>query len=169
MKSKFGATWSVTRVTRLCAAGVLGLVVSGVLLAWLEPVRGSVVSTSIAAEFCAIAPAEARAGPADAAAVQLSAAVPPDSALTTDADFVPVAATQGDVVRVTVASPREGGVAVHGLLDVRPIAARDRVTVEFRAIYSGRFPIHFHGADGSHLQIAAIEVAPRALPLQARK
>lgn len=171
MKSKVGGA----RVLRLCAAGVLGLAVSGVLLAWLEPVRGSVVSgsavsSSTGAEFCATAPAEARAGPADVAAVSLSAAVPPASALVTEADFVAVPAAQGDVVRVTVASPREGAVAVHGLLDVRPMAARQQVTVEFRAIYSGRFPVHFHGADGSHLQIAAIEVAPRsATGAQARR
>jgi len=82
-------------------------------------------------------------------------------------DTAPTRATvhQRDVVRVSVASPRDGAVTVHGLSDLQPISADGHVTFEFRAIYSGRFPVHFHGMDGSHIEIAAFEVMPATVAL----
>ena len=36
----------------------------------------------------------------------------------------------------------------------------ERATLRFRAIYSGRFPLHFHGVDGSHIGVWALNVSP---------
>jgi hypothetical protein len=143
---------------RALAGAILIGVTTTVLCAWLQPSHEQ--SVPMADAFCALAPQQARATPGDPADLQFAATVPletPPAGLMANYNL---AATQGDVIRVSVSSPRDGGVAVHGLLDVRPIAADGKVTVEFRAIYSGRFPVHFHGADGSHFEIAAIEVMP---------
>jgi hypothetical protein len=69
---------------------------------------------------------------------------------------------KGDVVEFAVASPRPGRVAVHGLFDAEPVQVGTVVKVAFRAVYTGRFPLHFHGSDGSHFEIAALEVLPQA-------
>ena len=149
-----------SRTKRGLASATLATAVAAVIFAWLQPSHGQVpAALSDAGAFCATAPAEAHATPADRADLQLNATVPRE----TPTEWVAassIAAAKGDVVRVAVTSPRDGGVAVHGLMDVRPIHAGESITVEFRAIYSGRFPIHFHGVDGSHVEIAAIEVLP---------
>jgi hypothetical protein len=148
-----------SRTKRGLAAAALAATGAAVIFAWLQPSHGQVPAALSDPAFCTVAPDEARATPADPADVQFNATVP----FTNPTDWVvasSVAAAKGDVVRVSVTSPRDGGIAVHGLMDLRPMHARDRITVEFRAIYSGRFPIHFHGADGSHFEIAAIEVLP---------
>jgi len=62
------------------------------------------------------------------------------------------------VLEFDVQSPRRGGLAVHGLSDLVRIERGQRVKVRLRAIYSGRFPLHFHGIDGSHFEIAVVEV-----------
>lgn len=147
------------RAGRALAGIVLTATVAGVLFAWLQPSQSHPVAVLDSA-FCVLAPAEAHAGPADRADVNLNATVPLATPPVGLMAATGVSAAKGDVVRVTVTSPRDGGIAVHGLLDVRPISAGARVTVEFRAIYSGRFPVHFHGADGSHFEVSAIEVLP---------
>jgi hypothetical protein len=68
--------------------------------------------------------------------------------------------TQGSVVEYTVSSARPGAVAVHGLLDPCPIAVGVDTKVAFRAIYSGQFPLHFHGVDSSHIELAGLVVTP---------
>lgn len=142
------------------AAAFLAATVAAVLFAWFHPAQGQAAAPLFDAAFCALAPTEARATPGDKADVTLAAVVPMETPAAGLEAATGAAAAKGDVVRVSVTSPRDGGVAVHGLLDVRPIAAGERVSFEFRAIYTGRFPIHFHGADGTHFEIAAIEVLP---------
>jgi hypothetical protein len=77
---------------------------------------------------------------------------------------IPASATRpiakGDVVEFRVASDRPGTLAVHGLTDLKPVVVGGVATVAFRAIYTGRFPLHFHGTDGSHIEIAALDVMP---------
>jgi hypothetical protein len=67
---------------------------------------------------------------------------------------------QGDVIEFVVTSPRPGVVVLHGLVEPQPIASGGQVTVAFRAIYSGRFALHFHGDDGSHFELVALNVMP---------
>lgn len=67
---------------------------------------------------------------------------------------------EGEVVEFTVSSRRAGQLAVHGLTDMEPIAAGGSRTFAFRAIYSGRFPLHFHGPQGQHVEIAALDILP---------
>ena len=152
------------RSRRGLAVAALAAVVAVVAFASLRPSHGEAIAAATDPEFCAVAPTEALAGPADRADVQLNATVPIETPTEwVVADSVPAA--KGNVVRVSVTSPRDGGIAVHGLMDLRPMHAGERITVEFRAIYSGRFPIHFHGADGSHIEIAAVEVMPTLVSL----
>jgi hypothetical protein len=72
-----------------------------------------------------------------------------------------VRVAKGAVVRVSVWSPRRGSVAVHGLLALQPVAADGTIVAAFRTLHTGRFPLHFHGADGTHQEIAAFEVLQR--------
>ena len=64
----------------------------------------------------------------------------------------------GDVVEFRVTSPRTGALAVHGLSELVRIAPETVGVVRFRAIYAGRFPLHFHGLDQSHFEVAVVEV-----------
>jgi hypothetical protein len=67
---------------------------------------------------------------------------------------------QGDVVEFVVTSRRPGTVVVHGLTDERRVVANAQLSMQFRAIYSGRFALHFHGDDGSHFELMALNVMP---------
>ena len=67
---------------------------------------------------------------------------------------------QGEVVEIVVTSQRPGAVVVHGLTDEKPVGADGQVIIRFRAIYSGRFPLHFHGDDGTHLDLMSLSVLP---------
>ena len=67
---------------------------------------------------------------------------------------------RGEVVEFRITAPIEGAASVHGLSDLVLMKAGERATLRFRAIYSGRFPLHFHGADGSHIGVWALDVAP---------
>lgn len=125
---------------------------------------------AIGSEFCATSAPEARVRPGDKIDRRYGAAVPLD----TPPPGMPSletahAITQGDVVQFEVASPRSGQVAVHGLYDAQTLQVGGVVRVAFRAVYSGRFPLHFHGADGSHFEIAAVEVLPASMALAREK
>jgi len=73
-------------------------------------------------------------------------------------------ASKGDVIGVNVSTPRPGSIAVHGLMDTKKATVGAMTSGSFRAIYTGRFPLHFHGADGSHFEIAVVEVGPESRP-----
>jgi hypothetical protein len=84
----------------------------------------------------------------------LSAALPvPDGR-----EAPPQQVRQGQVVEFRVRSAREGALAVHGLTDVIRVRAGQDVVVRFKALYGGRFPLHFHGPDLSHFEVAVLEV-----------
>lgn len=71
-----------------------------------------------------------------------------------------VRARKNEVIEFVVSSARPGSVAVHGLLENRPVVVGGELHVAIRTVYTGRFPLHFHGDDGSHFEIAAVEVRP---------
>lgn len=66
--------------------------------------------------------------------------------------------TRGDIVEVRIDSPRAGFVAVHGILDEHRVGQAGSIFVKLQLKYTGRFPLHFHGADGSHFEVAVFEV-----------
>jgi hypothetical protein len=156
-------------VRRAIAAATLASTALAAAIALVTPVQPrSAVSPKeawLAAQFCLPPPEAAHATARDTANLAMSVGVPRTDPRV--GDMAPTRATvhQRDVVRVSVASPRDGAVTVHGLSDLQPISADGHVTFEFRAIYSGRFPVHFHGMDGSHIEIAAFEVMPATVAL----
>jgi hypothetical protein len=135
----------------VAAAGMAGL--------WFSQPRAS-TQASDAPAFCTTTPPEAQADVTQPPDRQVATSVPMASPRYGDA-VSSLEVRQGDVVRVQVRSPRAGGVAVHGLLDTTPVVTGSEITVAFRAIYSGRFPLHFHGADGSHFEVMVFQVMPR--------
>lgn len=68
------------------------------------------------------------------------------------------AVKKDDVIEFDVSTARSGAVAVHGLFDPLTVIPGAVTRVKLKAIYSGRFPLHFHGDDGSHFEIAALEI-----------
>jgi hypothetical protein len=178
MSSSFAAppSESTQRPTRLpaarCKRGRIGLTlgvvgVAAALALWARtpasPSAGD--ETALAGlEFCAPIPAEAQVAPGTSADWRYAAQVPlanpaPDAVLS--ATSHPVG--KGDVVRFDVTSPRRGAITVHGLHDLQRVQVGSTVSITFRAIYTGRFPLHFHGVDGSHFELAALEVLPGPL------
>ncbi len=68
---------------------------------------------------------------------------------------------QGDIVQVEIAAPRAGSVTMHGVMDLHRVKVGGTVFVKLQAKYTGRFPLHFHGDDGAHIEIAVFEVVAR--------
>ena len=68
--------------------------------------------------------------------------------------------SQGQVVEFAVTTRRAGFVIVHGLSDSLPLDVGGTTHVSLRAIYSGRFALHFHGDDGSHFELTSLNVMP---------
>lgn len=87
--------------------------------------------------------------------------VPLQTPLPGQGDAPSFAVSRGDVVQVRVDAPRSGYVAVHGILEEHRVKVNDAIHVKLLARYSGRFPLHFHGDDGSHFEVAVFEVAPQ--------
>lgn len=112
---------------------------------------------AIARQFCTPVPAAARVTPAQAAAVEVHVAVP-EREPAVNASSRPIVARRGQVVRIAVASSTDGAVGVHGMSDIVPVRAGQTASLAFRLIYSGRFPLHFHGVDGAHFEILALEI-----------
>jgi hypothetical protein len=141
------------------AAGLLAMLIAGVGLG----VRHGTASAASPADFCIPVPDEARVPAGVDANEQFSVTVPfeiPSDPLSSRV----LTARQDDVIEYKVFSLRPGAIAVHGLLDPIPVEVGGRTTVAFKAIYSGRFPLHFHGADGSHFELAGLNVMSSAHP-----
>lgn len=68
---------------------------------------------------------------------------------------------QGDAASFTVVAPRTGKLALHGYTEDMPLVENQPLTFTLKAELSGRFPMHIHGADGSHTEVANVEVLPR--------
>lgn len=91
---------------------------------------------------------------------RFSAAVPADNPLPGQGETRIYPVAKNDVIQVEVSAPRPGAVAVHGILEAHRVRVGGVVSVKLRAKYTGRFPLHFHGEDGSHFEVAAFEVLP---------
>lgn len=138
-----------------------GTVVAGLTLlavfTWPSPPASLSGPDAIARQFCAPVPVDARVSATQAAAMELRVAVP-DEVPAINASSRSIVARRGEVVRIAVESPTGGAVGVHGMSDIVPIRSGQTVSLAFRLIYSGRFPLHFHGVNGSHFEILALEI-----------
>ena len=152
---------SLNRLGALAAASALAI--AAVLIYPRPSTLASAQTEALALQFCATNASQARVTPADKIDRHYSVGVPLETPQIGMASAAVHAIAKGDVVQFEVLSPRAGKVAVHGLLDAETVQVGSVVRVSFRAIYTGRFPLHFHGADGSHFEIAALEVLPKAL------
>lgn len=113
------------------------------------------------AAFCVPAPAAAVVAAGLAADHVLDVTVPQDTPQVPVLEGIaipPVRVRQGEVVEFRVSSPREGAVAVHGVSELVRLEPHQQALVRFRALYSGRFPLHFHGRDLSHFEVAVLEI-----------
>jgi hypothetical protein len=70
-------------------------------------------------------------------------------------------ARQGDRVTLVVTTDRPGSINLHGYEQEIALTPGDAVTMSFIAQHAGRYPLHLHGSDGSHLEVGALEVLPR--------
>lgn len=68
---------------------------------------------------------------------------------------------ENDEVTIHVFSDQSGTLMLHGFTDAVAVARNGEVEVHFKAIHTGRFPLHLHGEGGSHVELAAIEILPR--------
>jgi hypothetical protein len=139
---------------------VVALLSVGAICWGLSMPNGQGAGRSFLADLClgSTTPVEARVSD-EAADLRLSVVVP-EHAPTGPLDAKAQTAKKGQVIAYDILSRQTGAVAVHGLLEPVPVQAGQTIHVVFRAIYSGRFPLHFHGADGSHFEIAGMDVLP---------
>lgn len=157
--------WTRNGLSGLLAATVAS---AAVMVAWplvtLQAKTGvNTDPATIASEFCVTSAVEARASLDDRIDRHYSVDVPIETPPMGFAPAVVHSIAKGEVVQFDVASPRPGKIAVHGLLDAETVQVGSILKVAFRAVYTGRFPLHFHGADGSHFEIAALEVLPKSM------
>lgn len=146
----------------LRSALVLAFALSALM--WLGTGRlvpATEASEDMLAAFCTSPPAAAVVPIDTPADVKIGVLVPSETPVNPILDervATPAEVRRNAVLEFDVQSPRRGGLAVHGLSDLVRIERGQRVKVRLRAIYSGRFPLHFHGIDGSHFEIAVVEV-----------
>lgn len=130
----------------------------GIGAVW-TPDPGLSADADLYAQFCTPVPAAAVVAEAVEADHRIDVLVPRSSmAPDLDGDSHVTRITRGDVVELSITAPIAGAASVHGLSDLVLMKAGERATLRFRAIYSGRFPLHFHGADGSHDGVWALNI-----------
>lgn len=68
---------------------------------------------------------------------------------------------KGEKATFSTVSAVDGKLAIHGI--TRDMAIRKDQTMQFdlQTDHAGRFPMHIHGQDGSHLEVAVIEISPQ--------
>lgn len=124
---------------------------------------GTSVPLDLVRQFCAPAPSEtlvAEGAGADRHFDLLVPTKPPTAEASFTTPAHPVA--QHDVISLTITSPIHGAVGIHGITAIEEVSQGQRIALAFRAVYSGRFAVHFHGVDGTHYELVALEVAPRS-------
>ena len=149
---------SVQQAAVALAATIALSVAFAMIGGWpLSRSQPKLTADDVARQFCVMPPLDARAGPDDMSSEQVSLRVPREAA--SNLLNAPSPAVQsGNVVKLTVSSEQAGAVGVHGLSTIEAIHPGESVVIKFRAIYSGRFPLHFHGTDGSHFELMAVNV-----------
>ncbi len=114
------------------------------------------------AAYCTPVPAAAVVAPGETADRVIDVAVPPRAQMPgTDAPARRSRIHRGDVVELRIIAPVAGAASVHGLSDLVVMRPGEPATLRFRAIHGGRFPLHFHGADGSHEGVWALDITSR--------
>ena len=69
--------------------------------------------------------------------------------------------TQDDEVAIRVISKQTGTLMLHGVTDNLALEENGETTLRFKATHTGRFPLHLHGKDNSHTELAAVEIMPK--------
>ena len=139
--------------------GLAAAIAAAVYAAAPGPAQARLLSAEeIAENYCVPIAAGARVSASEPADHALRVDVPLETPAGVASPHGAVAISRGDIVAVAVKSPRAGAVGVHGLSDIHPMEANDTIQLSFRAIYQGRFALHFHGTDGSHFELLALEV-----------
>lgn len=78
-----------------------------------------------------------------------------------DVESIVFTARQGDAVTLRITTDRAGSVHVHAYQKEVVLRPDGEVTLTLTTPHAGRYPVHLHGEDGSHLEVAALEVHPR--------
>lgn len=125
---------------------------------------GASVPLDLVRQFCAPAPSETLVAEGDGADRHFDLRVPTKPP-TAEASFTTPAhpINQHDVITLSITSPTYGAVGIHGITAIKEVSQGQQIDLAFRAVYSGRFAVHFHGVDGSHYELVALEVAPQSL------
>jgi hypothetical protein len=88
--------------------------------------------------------------------VRIGAAAEAES---TPLPVLPVA--RGDIVSIAVSSAQAGQLMIHGYMqEMVPVAAGQTATLRLAALHAGRYPLHLHGDDQSHREVAILEIRP---------
>lgn len=149
-----GGTLGAAMLAAVLAAGlVAGLAIAAVRTP--DPAAAA----GLYAQFCTPFPPAAAVDAAVAADHRIAVSVPL-SVMAPDLDGNSHATriARGDVVEFRITAPIAGAAQVHGLSDLLVMQAREPAILRFRAIHGGRFPLHFHGADGSHYGVWALNI-----------
>jgi hypothetical protein len=67
---------------------------------------------------------------------------------------------KNDVVNFLISIPYDGMLAIHGYTSDNPIAANQELRLPLTLQHTGRFPMHVHGKDGQHIEVAVLEIMP---------
>ena len=100
------------------------------------------------------------------AGTAVSVAIPSPKAFTVNIDPVKGGSLnvyrlrKGERAMFAVTSSIDGKLAVHGYTADLPVKAHNELKFDLTAIHTGRFPMHIHGRDGSHLKVGVLEVLP---------
>lgn len=78
-------------------------------------------------------------------------------------------AIQGDHVTLFVIALNDGVLSIHGYNKELRLSANQKASLEFVADHAGRYPVHVHGKDGSHTELATLNVDPRLMSPTSRK
>lgn len=107
-----------------------------------------------------VSPAQRTTAMAAARLVKLS--VPTSSAISRPGGHeVPtVRAAQGELVELLITSREPGMVTAHGVTDEVAVTPAVPAQIRISTSRSGRYAVHFHGKDGAHVMVVAIEVWP---------
>ena len=153
---------TVPTAARVAAVVGAALVAGLAIAAALTPPPQQTVDEAFYDQFCTPVPPAAVVAAAVPADHRIDVRVPPVAGapdLERDSHATPIG--RGNVVEIRITAPIAGAASVHGLSDLVVMRAGESATLRFRAIYSGRFPLHFHGADGSHYGVWALDITAR--------
>ena len=137
--------------------GLLGVVAGALFVAQQSRSRAFDPSTDTAAVCSSQSPYSAEAALGEPTH-RMAVAVPIENPLPGIGVAPTYALGKGDVIQVEVSTARPGAVAVHGIMEAHRVRVGATASVKLRAKYTGRYPLHFHGDDGSHIAVAVLEV-----------